>query len=799
MKRPVVWFALAYVFGEILGFISWKLWLPVILTGSVLCVWSGRKKKHILERICLFVLPVFCLWGCLMIGHEAQREQQLVAQIQMLPDDFEGKVIDIKVKKSVKMLYLRCSVDSEGLKEREFTVCCQLPLEDEKVQYISLYDRIKVSGYAELFEKASNPGCYDAYETYRQEGIFYLMQDCRITEKIKKGPKLMSLLARLRDSMKQVIFDSLSDDRAAVLSAMVTGEKALVPEEMNSLYQSQGIAHIMAISGLHVTMAGMGILSLLKRLYVPVPLRQIVALTAAVLYICMCGFSISAMRAVVMFAAAMGGDLIGRKTDRATSLSAAGLVILIRTPMALFSFSFLMSFGCMISMIIMTGMHGKLAGFYISAVTLPILAWFQYEIPLYSVLLNMAVVPMMGILYPMGLIGSLVGGLWPVSGKVLCRGAGVILTLYEYLCRITEKLPLSVLIVGRPSLWQCIVIYICLLLFFVISVKMRENKITVRKSVMTCFAYLLIMTAFILLFMRFEPKQLKIIYVGVGQGDCSIIRAPDGTVVMIDGGSSSEKEIGKYTIEKVLKYYGMGRVDYMILSHMDSDHVNGAQWLIENGWQVGSLVLPKVICDAQMREMFIKSASEKNIPVRIVGAGDALNMGNVRVSCLHPSGDFVTESDNAASAVFELSYGNCRFLFTGDVEGEGEERVTAYLAEQKTEEKMTKHLAGQGTGEGLTEYMAEQETRENTGTKKTVTVLKVAHHGSKNSTSEDFLEALMPEYAVISCKKNNMYGHPHRELLERLENIGCLTAVTGYSGAVLVKSDGNSIWIRMYR
>lgn len=761
MKRPMVWFGLAFVFGEILGFMSlWLLGIGISM-AIVLCVWAGNKKmRHIRDRVCFFLLPVFCSLGGSCLFSARQNEYRLVNAVDDLPSFFVGMVIESKTYKNKQVICVQTQT---------YKIKCSISL-DEATSLPELLDYVEICGKVTVFDRASNPGCYDAYVVHRQENLFYQISSANVTKILKKGPKWIRLLQVLRQRMNRVLYTALPEATAGVLSAMVTGDKSEVSEGINNLFQSQGIAHIMAISGLHITMAGFGVYKLLKLGYVPMPFRQMLSLLIVLLYICMCGFSVSSIRAVIMFTAILGSEIIGRQNDQATSLAIAALAVLIRTPYALFSFSFLMSFGCMISILVMIRMKGKMAGVYITLATMPILAWFQYEVPAYSILTNMFVVPAMSVLFPLGLVGSLLGCLYLPVGKILCLGSGVILKFYMILCHITEKLPLSVIITGRPSLVKCILVYCALLVFFILSACCgRKEKsdtsavINGRISILNNavrFRYWLL-AVYLVLFMHSAPNQLEVLFLDVGQGDCSIIRATDGTVFMIDGGSTSESDIGRYTISKVLKYYGIDVIDFMMLSHMDADHVNGAHWLIENGWHIGQIVISEVTCNKATKEELLDIARHSHIPVYTVRSGDCMERGELLIRCLHPDENFKTDSDNAASAVLEMLYGNCRILFTGDVEGEGEKQLTQIMKTMNMEVK---------------EYE--------------MTILKVAHHGSKYSTSETFLQLVQPDYAVISCGRNNIYGHPHSELLKRLAAIDCQTMITAYAGAVLVECNG---------
>ena len=232
----------------------------------------------------------------------------------------------------------------------------------------------------------------------------------------------------------------------------------------------------------------------------------------------------------------------------------------------------------------------------------------------------------------------------------------------------------------------------------------------------------------------------------------------------IDGGSSDVSDVGKYRIEPFLKSQGVKTLDYVFISHGDTDHMSGIEELLENqrlGIRIRNLVLPPDrVQDDALKKLAVKAA-KKNTRVVVMDAGDRMTEGNFRLSCKAPTAAYKGETGNAASMVLEAEYGDFDMLFTGDVEGEGEK------------------LLEQG---GLRRY----------------DVLKVAHHGSKNSSSRAFLEQTLPVTAWISSGIDNRYGHPHKETIEKLEETGSRIYGTQECGAVMLATDGESAEIEAY-
>ena len=264
-------------------------------------------------------------------------------------------------------------------------------------------------------------------------------------------------------------------------------------------------------------------------------------------------------------------------------------------------------------------------------------------------------------------------------------------------------------------------------------------------------------------------------FLDVGQGDCVFIRSPSGHTYMIDGGSSDIKSVGEYRILPFLRYNGIDKLDYIIMTHSDDDHISGLTEIINQSDKgdihVDNMIIPNPSdkCkDASYNDM-VSLCKEKNIKTQFINTGDKIYDKYIDMTCLNPSKNFESESANAYSTVISLIYGKNSYIFMGDVEKEGEEDVLNILSSSDADIFPDRY-----------------------------DVLKIAHHGSKNSSSEKLLQELSPALSVISCGKNNRYGHPHKELLERLNKISSDIVGTDESGAVILTDDGTNINIQKF-
>lgn len=336
----------------------------------------------------------------------------------------------------------------------------------------------------------------------------------------------------------------------------------------------------------------------------------------------------------------------------------------------------------------------------------------------------------------------------------MLKGCMGILWIYEKSCHIALSLPGSRLVIGKPELWQVVVYYVCLCAAAILWGRKR-NLVSVL-----CF-----LSGIILISYRFvDAGKLNITMLDVGQGDGIFIKGPKGGAYLIDGGSSDVKGVGKYRIEPFLKSQGAGTLDYVFISHGDGDHVNGVEEMLERqeaGIRIRNLILPAEPVWDETLERLAAKAGENGTKVFIIEPGQEVAEGKLEIRCLFPSPHYKGEKGNGASMVLSVSYEGFDMLLTGDVEGEGEEELADMLE------------------------------KEYAGTK--WEVLKTAHHGSQNSTSERFLEVMKPEYAMISAGKGNRYGHPHEETIQRLSEAGSRIYSTQDNGAVMIEAAGEEI------
>ena len=710
-------------------------------------------------------------------------------------------------------------------------------------ELLPIGSRITVTGKFRIFRQASNAGEFDSRLYYRILGCEAQLTGAELQaeERPERSASFRSLwlgteelLHCARRRMSEVLTGCLPGQSAEIMKAMLLGEKGGLDPELKDLYQGAGIVHILAISGLHILMIGMGVFRLLRRLRAGNKAAAVSAMAVILLYGQMTGMSASSRRAALMFLLRMLAKLVHRTYDLLTAVSIAGVLLLIQEPLLLRYSGFLFSFGAVLGIALLVPSYETrpMKGLSVSLAVLPVHLVCYGTFPILSIALNLLVIPLMSAVMAGGFLTLALGLISPALGKITGTVPAGILVFYEVLCKTAQSVPGQEMVFGAPSGGQTAV-YLGILAAIAslkegaelwkpleaLNRKTREeseNQLIRRHEGLRI---VLTAAALLVLLVRIRPG-FSLHAVDVGQGDGILIQA-DGVNIWMDGGSTDKSDVAKYQILPLLHYYGVRRLDCCILTHEDEDHRNGLAELLrsegENGSvEIGLLLLPSARAEEKTegyREME-KLASEHGVPVRYLKEGDLLERGKLRMECLHPEENSSYAEANERSVTLYLTYGDFSCLLNGDLEGAGEERLLQYVRTEKGETEKEKeadeenHITGDEkktdkeseTMESEKNMEGTEETAETVEAKIPVTLLHVAHHGSRGATSEEFLQTFRPMYAYVSCGEGNRYGHPHEETLERLQEAGVQRIYdTRYGGELTFTTDGKRLRVRTFK
>ena len=420
---------------------------------------------------------------------------------------------------------------------------------------------------------------------------------------------------------------------------------------------------------------------------------------------------------------------------------------------------------------------GFRSSFCVSMVTLPLVLSSFYEWNVLSVAVNLVVIPLMGMLLGCCILLASLGGLLLTAGEEwlsLLAPAALpvkgILFLYETLCRLGSTGGIGLFRPGAPQLWQSLLFYVCLFALFCFAGKLPRIAGYVFCSLLC------------LIFLAGKPVGVQVTMLDVGQGDCIYIRTQEGEHYLCDGGSTSKLQTGTWQVIPFLKHQGVRRLELIFVSHCDTDHISAIRELLE--WagdgkaKIGGLVLAASGTEDEMRASLVEAAEKNGVPVYRMEAGDQIRRGSALFQAVYPfsennaSGGASTDR-NASSLVLRFSQLRGSKTLLSDTDKPGEDH---------SEEAFSLLLTGDAEAGGEKQIL-DRCPELISG----CTILKTAHHGSDTSTSQAFLDAVSPRAALISCGKDNSYGHPHEEVLSRLNTAGIPVFITAECGAITVR------------
>ncbi|MEE0855040.1 DNA internalization-related competence protein ComEC/Rec2 [Eubacterium ventriosum] len=794
IKRPVFWILLAFVLGEVIAVFDLNIAVPCIVLAIIVI------RKIIIkayEDMGAFVVIFFTLITGFMLMSNEITTRNHIYDLKENTVIVQGKIYKIENTAFGTNIYLKGVEVENG--EKSVSVK-RIFVNTEKIPNVKIGNIIKVRGKLRQFEEAANKGNFDSRKYYLSLGFYGKIEAGTIEvinsdySGIRQG--LYELRMEIIERLEKLCSDnngifSIINNKNGIIGAIILGDKTDLDSDIKELYSVSGIAHILAISGLHISFIGMAIYRLLRRRF-RFLFSAAVSIPVVLSFGIMSGFGISTIRAIIMFILKIIGEVLGRKYDAITAISLAGLVLLVQNPFVVCNSGFQMSFGAIIAIVLILPIVEEIlntdnkiikvisANFTISLVMNPILAWNYYELPTFSFLLNIVVVPLMSVVIVSSIVGIFCSCIMFGFGKVVIFPGCGILELYTFLCNIINKSSVASIVVGQPKV-TIIIVYYAILLVVLFGLKNIRTKYTraekerniIKKETglvlekkakkerrikgqnvklrLACIVGFLLLNCLI----YYIPNPgFYITFINVGQGDGILIHGDNGTKVMVDGGSTSEKQVAKNCIVPYLKAEGIGTIDYSIITHTDKDHISGILEILENNnsnrIRIKNLVMPDINMKDDTYNELIEKAKLKKINVLYIKKGDTLSLGKTKIKCIYPETTTTASDKNDYCTVLSVKNKTSKILLTGDISKEIEEKIKDDIEENYT-------------------------------------VLKVAHHGSNYSSSEKFLKKVNPKYSIISVGKNNSYGHPGNETMERLRKQGVVIYRTDEKGGITIR------------
>lgn len=808
-------------------------WCVIILLTTIL--WIVRN-KNIRSMVALFFMSIFFVMGVLNIMSTGKKEK-LCTEIgdRELPCTVSGKIKEIKTDGLRDTYYITADsiVSSEFAYKGKIGIVIYTSAGKERknnpgntdhiyLDYIN-GDYICMSGTVSVPDSATNPGNFDQYIYLRNKGYYLCISNGTIESGNHRPYSIEGFLYGIKNRCTKIIDNSFDSESAGIVKAMLVADKSTLDKNIKKLYSENGIAHIMAISGVHVAIIGMTLYGFLRKLRIGRLISGTFSIAIIILYGIMTGMSSSTERAVIMLILSIAAEYFGRKTDAPTSMGFAMIIMVLGNPYVILDAGFQLSFAAITGVTVVAPQLRKLlrmfkrfikesdekkkqkhkkimslrkmiiklidalvVGIASFITTTPVIIYYYYQFPPYSILINLIVIPLVSLIVGGSILVVLTGLFFTGAAVAMTYPVRLILFGYKYLCIFASGLPGASVLVGHISIGMVFVYYLSVVLIFAILRMIRIGK-TEREGPIL---YLMLATV-LFLTVVYEvysyDKSLKIVYMDVGQGDGVLLRTSGHGGILIDGGSSSNKRVGEYVMVPVLKYYGVSEVEYAFVSHGDVDHVSGLEYLLneeQSGVHVVNLVLPEYGDHDALQELK-SEATANNVNIIYMKPGDNITYNhqhaeNINIECLYPdeeAGQGVLDTNNLSMIL--------KTTITWDVREADIENLNKSSDSDASLSLLFVGDAGIAAEKRLIE-LYEKNSLGEISDSIACDILKVGHHGSRNSSGSDFLKRVSAMYGIISCGKDNRYGHPHAETLERLKMADTKYMTTKEHGAIIL-------------
>ena len=633
--------------------------------------------------------------------------------------EFIGIVYRIKNKESKTIIYLKS-------KEKLVINDC-----DDLTKDISLGDKILVSGQLKVPDNNTIPNLFNYKKYLYQNGIFYVVN----AKKIKKIANNANIIYYLRNRMAKRI--SKIQKANSYVEIYVLGDTSILDEEKLDSYRENGISHLFSISGMHISLFAGFILYLLKRISYNNYFNYGIVIMFLIGYALLVSFSPSVLRSTLMYILFAINKIFNLKIKRINIMCLLLVIILLIKPFYIYNLSFQYSYIISFSLVLYGNKikiikHRLIKSLYVSLISFlfsfPICIYNFYQVNICSIILNIFLIPLVStIIFPLSLISFII----PKVSYLLV----IFTNILENISLFISKYKIGTITFSKPNMMLIIVYYtfICLFLY---------NK-----------KYIFI---FILLiyhkYMLYFDNSYLINILDVGQGDSIFLKFPyNKNNILIDTGGAINYDVASNKTIPYLKSIGISKINYLILSHGDFDHMGGSINLVNN------FKIEKVIFNCgeynDLEQELIKVLDKKKI--KYYSCIKELNIDNNKLYFLQTK-EYDNENDNSNVIYTELD--GYKFMFMGDASVTTENEI------------MNKY--------NLTD----------------IDVLKVGHHGSKTSSSEEFINEIYPKYSIISVGKNNRYGHPNKEVLNVLEDSKIYR--TDQDGSIMFKIKNNKLSVK---
>ena len=762
MKRPFLGIGISFAIGIIVSYyfkvdmiISFALFFVTIL----LFVYYLYKDKNSLY----FIIPLFVILGMFLSSYKLNNSI-LTKNIEK-PVDVEALVEKVLYQDENNSKYIvnvnNINMDGNNEQIDEKTIVKIIGQKD-----LEIGDIINFTGKFRIPMENTNPKLYNYRENLISKNIYttitikpFAIDDIELREKNLK----YRIRIAFRNTVEDVFDKYLDEDNSDLVKGIILGDSNYLDDEYLESYREIGLAHILAVSGLHIGIIAGGFIFFLSRIGVKKKWNVIITITMIWIYGYAIGFPSSILRANIMFSLLFISGMIAEPYDSINSLFLSFLIILLFQPLSILSVGFQLSYIATFSLLYfppklrsffypyknkLIYTISALLGIYIGI--LPIQIYYFNGFSLMSIISNILIAPIIS--FVLILSGALIFINFIFSPIAVFIGIVIntSLNIQNFLVDVLYSVKFLNLHFASPNIVEIILYYILIFTLF----NTFEFSRFKRDLNIVIYIYL-IATVLWTSGLRITDQKLQVDFIDVGQGDSSLIRTRSGDYLVDTGGNLFDDfDVGKSITLPYLQKHGVNKLKGIFITHFHLDHCKGVPLLME------SIDIENIFISYNDIESEVyNSILDGDIPVILLENGDKFKLDkNTLLTVLGPSGieRDINNSANNLSLVFNLSYYDRDILFTGDAEAEAER-----LIEDRLE--------------------------------RSVDILKVGHHGSITSSTDTFLAKARPKIAIISAGRNNLYGHPHDDVISRFENLKCKVYRTDTMGMTRVVLDRDKI------
>ncbi len=694
--------------------------------------------------------------------------------INVLDNNYEAKYANISEKVSIKAIIISEPVDKDY--KKTYTIKVEEINGDKKYKNTKLLldikkselkeepefgDEIEIIGELKKPNGARNYKGFDYKQYLKSKKIYATVssENYKIISK-NKIDIISKVINSVQNNMKSNINKILNEEEAALCIGILVGDREAISEQTEDNFKKSNLTHMLAVSGSHITYIINAFAMLLGK--TSKRTSKIFTIIILIFFMALTGFTFSVIRACIMGILVLLASLMYRKPDTINNLGISSFIILLFNPYAISDAGFLLSYGGTIGIVLLgdkienaiykeenknKNIINKIIKYIIisfsitlsaNLIIIPIMAYNFSTVSFTFWISNILAAPIMEIATIFGFIIYFISIFFIPLAKFLGIFLNLLLYLLLKIAEVSSLIPGSSIYIKTPYIIECIIYY----LFIVLWLKWDyiKNAINVKKILKVLVASSILLIIFSSVLIYYYPKTLKIYFVDVGQGDCTLIKTPTNKHILIDGGGSEfgNFDVGESTLLPYLLDRRITTIDYMLISHFDSDHIDGLFAVMEN-LKIKNIIISKQGEKSDNFIRFQELVKNKKVNVLVVKKGDRIQIDKYSYfEILFPEKNLIQDNVlNNNSIVANFCSIGLKILFTGDVEEIAENRLCELYRD-------TDKLKS--------------------------TILKVAHHGSKTSSTAKFLELVTPKIALIGVGEGNKFGHPNNGVLDRIRD-----------------------------